>query len=114
MKSRATLPQLKKFDVTQKILEALADVESRAIIFSMVNKAMTASDLSYVLKIPLSSVYKKLSDLQELSLVYVERNVLSEDGKKHRFYRSRIKKAEITIKKPEPILTMHPNTNRGI
>ena len=69
LKRHATLPQLKKFDVTQKIVEALADVESRAIIFTMVNEAMTASDLSYALKIPLSSVYKKLSDLQELTLV---------------------------------------------
>ena len=59
LKRHATLPQLKKFDVTQKIVEALADVESRAIIFTMVNEAMTASDLSYALKIPLSSVYKK-------------------------------------------------------
>ncbi len=111
LKSRSTLPQLKKFDVTQKIVKALADVESRAIIFTMVNEAMTASDLSYVLKIPLSSVYKKLSDLQDLTLVYVEKNVLTGEGKKHKFYRSRIKKAEIIIKKSEPILTMHPNTN---
>ena len=76
LKRHATLPQLKKFDVTQKIVEALADVESRAIIFTMVNEAMTASDLSYALKIPLSSVYKKLSDLQELTLVHVEKNIL--------------------------------------
>ena len=89
----------------------MADVESRAIIFTMVNEAMTASDLSYALKIPLSSVYKKLSDLQELTLVHVEKNILAEDGKKHRFYRSRIKKAEIIIKKPEPTLTMQPNTD---
>ena len=114
MKRHATLPQLKKFDVTQKILEALADVESRAIIFTMVNEAMTASDLSYALKIPLSSVYKKLSDLQELTLVHVEKNILAEDGKKHRFYRSRIKKAEIIIKKPEPTLTMQPNTDSHV
>ena len=80
MKPRSTLPQLKKFDVTQKIVKALADVESRAIIFTMVNEAMTASDLSYVLKIPLSSVYKKLSDLQDLTLVYVEKNVLTSEG----------------------------------
>ena len=83
LKRHATLPQLKKFDVTQKIVEALADVESRAIIFTMVNEAMTASDLSYALKIPLSSVYKKLSDLQELTLVHVEKNILTEDGKKN-------------------------------
>ena len=114
LKRHATLPQLKKFDVTQKIVEALADVESRAIIFTMVNEAMTASDLSYALKIPLSSVCKKLSDLQELTLVHVEKNILTEDGKKHRFYRSRIKKAEIIIKKPEPTLTMHPNTDSHV
>ncbi|MDI1495820.1 MAG: Transcriptional regulator [Cenarchaeum symbiont of Oopsacas minuta] len=110
MKHKATLPQLKKFDVTQKIVVILADVEARAIIFSMVRESMTASDLSQTLKIPLSSVYKKLSDLKDLGLIDVEKNVLTKEGKKHKFYRSRIKDAEIVIKKFEPILTIHPNT----
>ena len=64
MSRKLTLPQLKKYDITQKVIEALADSESRAILFSIIRKGSTAADLSDKLKIPLSSVYKKLSDLQ--------------------------------------------------
>jgi len=33
MVKRITLPLLKKYDVTQKVIQMLADAESRAIIF---------------------------------------------------------------------------------
>ena len=56
MVKKLMLPQLKKYDVTQKVIEALADSESRTILFSMIKKGGTAADLSNKLKIPLSSV----------------------------------------------------------
>ena len=59
MKHKITLPQLKKYDITQKVIESLADAESRTILFSMIRRGKTASNLSESLKIPLSSVYKK-------------------------------------------------------
>ena len=37
MTRRLTLPQLKKYDVTQKVVSMLADAESRTILFSIVN-----------------------------------------------------------------------------
>jgi len=106
---RLTLPQLKKYDVTQKVIEALADSESRAILFSVIKKGMTAADLSDKLKIPLSSVYKKLSDLEELTLIEVERWMISDKGRKFKIYKSRISKADISIKKPDPVLNLVPN-----
>ena len=109
MKHKITLPQLKKYDITQKVIQALADAESRTIIFSIINKGKTASELSAKLKIPLSSVYKKLSDLENLTLVRVEKTVLSENGRRFKVYRSRINKAEISIKKPEPTLSLSAN-----
>ena len=51
MKHKLTLPQLKKYDITQKVIEALADAESRAIIFSIIRKGKTANELSAALKI---------------------------------------------------------------
>ncbi|KAF6242690.1 transcriptional regulator [Nitrosopumilus sp. b1] len=110
MAKRLTLPQLKKYDITQKVLEALADAESRSILFSMIKKGKTATDLSYELKIPLSSVYKKLNDLEELTLVEVDSWMISDKGRKFKVYRSRISKADISIKKPEPSLVLIPNT----
>lgn len=109
MTRRLTLPQLKKYDVTQKVIEALADSESRAILFSVIKKGMTASELSEKLKIPLSSVYKKLGDLEELTLIEVERWMISDKGRKFKIYKSRISKADISIKKPDPVLNLVPN-----
>ena len=109
MARKLTLPQLKKYDITQKVIEALADAESRAILFSIIKSGKTAAELSEKLKIPLSSVYKKLGELEELTLIAVEKWMLSDKGRKFKVYRSRISKADISIKKPEPVLNLIPN-----
>ena len=106
---KLTLPQLKKYDITQKVIEALADSESRAILFSIIKKGNTAAELSDKLKIPLSSVYKKLAELEDLTLVEIEKWLISDKGRKFKVYRSRISKADISIKKPEPSLVLIPN-----
>ena len=109
IKKRLTLPQLKKYDVTQKVIEALADAESRAILFSVVKNGKSASELAYYLNIPQSSVYKKLTNLTDLALIKVDRWELSDNGRKFKIYKSRINRAEINIKKPEPSITLIPN-----
>lgn len=106
---KLTLPQLKKYDITQKVIEALADAESRTIVFSIIKKGKTAAEIAERYKIPLSSVYKKLTDLEELTLVEVERWMISDKGRKFKVYRSRISKADISIKRPDPILNLAPN-----
>lgn len=109
MSRKFTLPQLKKYDVTQKVIEALADAESRTILFSLIKQGRTASEIADKYKIPLSTVYKKLADLEDLTLIHVERWMISDKGRKFKVYRSRISKADISIKKPEPVLTLVPN-----
>ena len=109
MAKRLTLPQLKKYDITQKVIESLADAESRAILFSIIKKGKTAAEISEKCKIPLSSVYKKLSDLEDLTLVEVEKWLVSDKGRKFKIFKSRISKADISIKKSEPSLTLIPN-----
>ena len=104
-----TLPQLVKYDIQQKVVAMLADAEARAIMFSAIKRGRTASDLARILRIPISSVYKKLSDLEDLALVRVERVVLTDSGRKMKVYRSRVSEATITIRKPEPMLTLLPN-----
>ena len=106
---KISFSQLKKYDINQKIIEALADAQSRTILFSLIKKGKTAMELSEKYRIPLSSVYKKISDLENIALIRVEKWVLSDSGKKFKVYRSRISKAEITIRKPEPAITLTPN-----
>lgn len=107
-KKRPSLPQLKKYDVTQKVISELVNVESRAIIFATVNTARTAADLSARLRIPLSTVYKKVSDLLELALISEGTEFLDGVGKV-KVYRSRIKSAEIYIKRLEPKVALVSN-----
>lgn len=109
MTRRISLTQLKKYDVNQKVLEALADAQSRAILFSVIKEGKTAAELAEEHRIPLSSVYKKISDLEDLSLIKVERWILSDNGKKFKLYKSRISKADVTIRKPEPVISLFPN-----
>ncbi len=106
---RITLPQLKKYDITQKVFEALADAESRTILFSIIKKGKTATEIAEKYKIPQSSVYKKLAELEELTLVKVDQWLISDKGRKYKVYKSRISKADITIKRPEPVLTLVSN-----
>jgi predicted transcriptional regulator len=109
LKKKVPLSQLKKYDINQKILEALADLQSRSILFSIIKEGKTALELSEKYRIPLSSVYKKISDLEQLALIRVDKWVLSDNGKKFKVYKSRISRAEISIKKPEPIIILSPN-----
>ena len=109
MTRRPTLTQLKKYDVNQKVLEALADAQSRSILFSVIKEGKTASELAEEHKIPLSSVYKKISDLEDLSLIKVDRWILADNGKKFKLYKSRISKADVSIRKPEPVISLSPN-----
>ena len=109
MQHKITAQNLKKYDINQKVITSLADTESRSIIFSIVKKGKTASAISASLKIPLSSVYKKLSELENLTLIEVEKYHISDKGRRFKIYRSRINKAEILIKKASPTLWLSAN-----
>ena len=109
MQHKITAQNLKKYDINQKVITSLADAESRSIIFSIVKKGKTASAISTSLKIPLSSVYKKLSELENLTLIEVEKYHITDKGRRFKIYRSRINKAEILIKKASPTLWLSAN-----
>lgn len=94
-------------------MEALADAQSRSILFSIIKQEKTAMELSEEHRIPLSSVYKKISDLEEIALVKVDKWKLSDSGKKFKLYKSRISKADVSIRKPEPVIILTPNDQNG-
>ena len=106
---KLTATQLDKYDINQKIIKTLADLESRTILFSIKQKAKLAEEISSENKIPMSTVYKKLERLENLALVKVDRIELSEYGHRIKYYKSRISEVEISIKKLEPKLTLYRN-----
>ena len=78
-------------------------------MFSIVNAAKDAVEISDELQISLSSTYKALTNLEKLSLVEIQRFKMNDAGKKIKLYRSRIKKANISISKNKSEVTLYPN-----
>ena len=109
MSKRITLPQLKKYDITQKIIESLSNVCTRSVLFSVKSESKDATKIANELKISISTVYKTLSTLENLALAEVDRYVISPEGKKIKLYRSRIGKVEIILENLEPVLLLYPN-----
>ncbi len=111
--AKSNIFQLSEFDITQKIIESLSNVCTRAVLFCIKNEAKDATQIADELKISLSTVYKTLSHLENLALIDVEQYVISNEGKKIKQYKSRIAKVEITIKNIEPILHLYPNDGKS-
>ncbi len=109
--SNPNIVQLSEFDITQKIIESLSNVCTRAVLFSIKKESKDATQIADELKISLSTVYKTLSNLEDLALAEVEKYFISPEGKKIKYYRSRISKVEITLEDSHPKLNLYPNTN---
>ena len=109
--SKKSIIQLSEFDITQKIIESLSSICTRAVLFSIKAESKDATQIADELKISISTVYKTLSTLEDLALAEVDKYIISSEGKKIKQYRSRIGKVEITLENLEPSLNLYPNTN---
>ena len=108
---KPTLLELDEFDIKQRIIEALTTTCSHAVLFSIVDIEKDAIEISNKLQISLSAVYKTLSNLEKLSLAEIQRFRITNDGKKIKMYRSRIKKANISINENNSQVILYPNND---
>jgi len=106
---KPTLLELDEYDINQRIIEILTTTCSHAVLFSIVNTAKNAVEISDELQISLSATYKALANLEKLSLVEIQRFKLTESGKKIKLYHSRIKKADISISENKSDVILYPN-----
>jgi len=81
----------------ERVLQALSDQYSRAILLSIIEGSKSATELSSEGDIPISTTYRRVHELQEAGLVAVERTVVTEDGKKYELYRSTIRGIKIAF-----------------
>jgi predicted transcriptional regulator len=108
---KPTLLELDEYDIKQRIIEALTTTCSHAVLFSIVNVEKDAVKIANELQISLSAVYKTLSNLEKLSLIEIQRFKITNEGKKIKMYRSRIKKANISVNENNSQVLLYPNNN---
>lgn len=97
-----------KFDINHKILHLFSDLESRHILFSIINKSKSVQEITKELKMPLSSTYKKIQSLEENALISSEL-IFTNNGHKVKLYQSRIIDVNIIISKFKPTITFKKN-----
>ena len=107
---KPTLLELDEYDVNQRIIEALTTTCSHAVLFAIVKTEKDAIEISNELQLSLSTIYKTLGNLEKLSLIQVRRFKMTDDGKKIKMYRSKIKEASITINENNSKVLLHTNT----
>ena len=110
---KPTLLELDQFDINQRVIEALTTTCSHAVLFSIVNHEKDAVQISNELQLSLSTIYKTLTNLEKLSLLEIPRYEMSEDGKKIKMYRSKIKKTSITVKESNSEVLLYPNNTKN-
>ncbi|NWJ99407.1 ArsR family transcriptional regulator [Marine Group I thaumarchaeote] len=108
---KPTLLELDEYDIKQRIIEALTTTCSHAVLFSIVNAEKDAIKIAGELQISLSAVYKTISNLEKLSLVEIQRFKITNEGKKIKMYRSRIKKANISVNENNSQVLLYPNND---
>jgi len=108
---KPTLLELDEYDINQRIIEILTTTCSHAVLFSIVNVEKDAVQIANELQISLSAVYKTLSNLEKLSLAEIQRFKITNEGKKIKMYRSRIKKANISINENNSQVILYPNND---
>lgn len=110
MAKKVTSLLVERYDISHKIFNELANLESRHILFSIIKKPKRVQDIAKETKIPLSSVYKRIANLKECSLIY-EKSDFGESGHIVTLYQSLIKDAEINVTKLEPAISFTKNQN---
>ena len=108
---KPTILELDEYDIKQRIIEALTTTCSHAVLFSIVNVEKDAIKIAGELQISLSAVYKTISNLEKLSLVEIQRFKITNEGKKIKLYRSRIKKANISVNENNSQVLLYPNND---
>ena len=81
----------------ERILDALGDAASRGILLMLNESPRSAQELLQANKIPQSTLYRKLHDLQQLGLVGIQRTAITAEGKRVDLYRSLLEELRVDL-----------------
>ncbi|MFX0015054.1 MAG: helix-turn-helix domain-containing protein [Promethearchaeota archaeon] len=82
--------------VIQALLKALADTNSSNILALMASQPLSAMDIAKETDIPISSVYRRISQLEEQGLIGLDRTIITPEGKSFNKYKASF--SQVTIK----------------
>ena len=81
----------------ERILDALGDPAAREILLMLNDSPLSAQEMLASNRIPQSTLYRKLHDLQEIGLVGVQRTAITPEGKRVDLYRSLLERLAVEM-----------------
>jgi DNA-binding HxlR family transcriptional regulator len=84
-------------DRKERILDALGDSASRGILLMISDAPRSAQDLLTANRIPQSTLYRKLHELQDLGLIGIQRTAITPEGKRVDLYRSLLEELRVEM-----------------
>ena len=96
-------------DSKDRLLKAVSERQMRDLLVRMLKEAKSASDLAYETRTPLSSVYRRIHELNEAGLLAVERAMITEQGKRLELYRSAVNEVNLKFEMASDLLDLRPN-----
>lgn len=94
---------------TSILLKELFDGFSYKIVMSTIEVSKTVFEICKENDLPISSTYKKIKKLKDLGLLFIDRIIINEKGKKVVFYKSKIQSVELILNKKQVILQLKKN-----
>jgi predicted methyltransferase len=82
---------------------------SYRIVMSIIEDSKTVFEICKENDLPISSTYKKIKKLKDLGLLFIDRIVINEKGKKVVFYKSKIQSVELILNKKQVLLQFKKN-----
>jgi hypothetical protein len=79
-------------------MDALGDPVIRRVLVETHPGPKTVQELYQSTGIPLTTLYRKLHEMQDIDLVGIERSAITPDGKRVDFYRSRLEEVQVELK----------------
>jgi hypothetical protein len=76
---------------------------------SAIEDCNTGCESCKEIDLPISSTYKKINKLKDLGLLFIDRIVINEKGKKVVFYKSKIQSVELILNKKQVLLQFKKN-----
>jgi len=90
-------PPAKPVDRRERILDALGDSASRGILLMLNDAPRSAQELLQANRIPQSTLYRKIHDLEEIGLLGIQRTAITTDGKRVDLYRSLLEELRVDL-----------------
>jgi DNA-binding transcriptional ArsR family regulator len=84
-------------DRRERILDALGDPAARGILLMLNDSPRSAQDILAANRIPQSTLYRKIHELQELGLIGVQRTAITPEGKRVDLYRSLLEELKVDL-----------------